>query len=525
MSSKNGDESRTITCLFPDWPATALILDQQQQATVPAFVTKKYCVVAANYAARLAGITVGERQRDAESKCPEALVGANDPHRDARWFEAIARRCFSVTPHMEILRPGLITIAAPAVARFYGSEEKACEILLTELEDAGMECHVGVADTLAASIWAAARDIQVPPHATTHFVNQLPITALTEEVALPYPETRQYLVDTLTQMGCRTLQDIQRISRQDIVQRFGKGAREIYDMISGTTPRKVLPTAVPRNIAVQADCDPPLQKIDEAAFLARRLAVQLQEKITAQNLCCTAVEIGAVTTNGEKLTRIWRCEEPLSASAIADRMRWQIDGWLTARKNQQTINNGALSAVWITPAETHYAGEQQPDLWSGDTQRDIKLKKCVSRVQGLLGGEDVLYPVASGGWNSDSRIAWLPYGEKPTAEIIRLAQAPWHGQMLAPLPARHHHQKVELYDKRHKNITVSGRGNLSAPPHYMNIEKNSHQIVNWAGPWTINDMWWSKTPERYALLQIAIKDNKLFLLTCQNETWYLEGEY
>lgn len=526
MSSKRGlCESRTIVCLFPDWPVTALILDSQQEMTVPAFVISRYRVVAANYAARLSGITVGEKQRDAESKCPEALVGVDDPTRDARWFEEIAQRCFSVTPHMEILRPGLIAIAASAVERFYGSEEKACEILLTELEDVGIECHLGVADTLAAAIWAAARDTQVPPHATSHFIGQLPLAALTEEVILPYPETRHYLVETLTQMGCRTLQDVQRISRQNIVQRFGKGAREIYDMISGQAPRKVLPTVVPHNSEVHEDCDPPLRSIDEAAFLARRLAVELQEKLIAHDLCCTAVEIGAVTTYAEKLTRTWRCEEPLSASAIADRMRWQIDGWLTARKNQQATNNGALATVWINPVETHYAGEQQPDLWSGDTQRDIKLKKCVSRVQGLLGGEDVLHPVASGGWDADSRIMWLPYGEKPTPEIIRLARAPWNGKILAPLPAHHHHQKIELYDAHHEHITVSGRGTLSAPPHHMSIDKNMHQIVNWAGPWAINDMWWDKNPERYALLQVAVQGKKLFLLNCQNGTWYLEGEY
>ncbi|MFY9190742.1 MAG: DNA polymerase Y family protein [Lawsonella sp.] len=517
-------EARTIACLFPEWPTTALLLETQQEFTTPVFITRQHYVVAANHAARQNGVAVGDKQRDAEAACPEALVAVEDPDRDARWFEEIVQRCFSVTPRMEILRPGLITITAAAVARFYGSEEQACEVLLTELEDAGIECHLGIADNVPAAIWAAPRDIQVAPFRTNDFVEKLPLAALIEEETLPYPETRAYLAETLSQMGCNTLGDVQRIPRRDIVQRFGRGARDVYDMLSGHANRKVLPLPVPQQMEVREECSPPLVKIDEAAFLARRLAVKLHAKLNAQGLCCTAVEIGATTTGHHTLTRVWRCEEPLSASAIADRMRWQIDGWFTARKKQHTTPSAALQFVWIAPVETHYAGEHQPDLWSGDTQQDVKRKKCVSRVQGLLGGAEVLHPVPSGGWGADSRIMWLPYGDEPTKDNKKAAHAPWEGKLLAPLPVHRQHQKIGLYDSSQQHITVSGRGTLSAPPHHVKVGNVSHKIINWAGPWTINDAWWSAHPERYALLQVAVHNN-LFLLNCQQGTWYIEGEY
>ncbi|EUA52798.1 putative uMUC domain-containing DNA-repair protein [Mycobacterium xenopi 3993] len=51
----------------------------------------------------------------------------------------------------------------------------------------------------------------------------------------------------------------------------------------------------------------------------------------AAGVGCTRLAINAVTANGEELQRVWRCAEPLTEDATADRVRWQLDGWLNNR--------------------------------------------------------------------------------------------------------------------------------------------------------------------------------------------------
>ncbi|MEV6600150.1 hypothetical protein AB0M36_25355 [Actinoplanes sp. NPDC051346] len=60
--------------------------------------------------------------------------------------------------------------------------------------------------------------------------------------------------------------------------------------------------------------------------------MQLHEKLTAHGLACTRLEIAATTTDGQELSRVRRHDGLLTVQAIADRTRWQLDGWLTRRR-------------------------------------------------------------------------------------------------------------------------------------------------------------------------------------------------
>ena len=75
--------------------------------------------------------------------------------------------------------------------------------------------------------------------------------------------------------------------------------------------------------------DEPLDRVDAAAFAARALAERLHERLAGHGLACTRLGIEAVTAHGQELHRVWRHDGLLTAAAIADRVRWQLDGWLS----------------------------------------------------------------------------------------------------------------------------------------------------------------------------------------------------
>ena len=64
---------------------------------------------------------------------------------------------------------------------------------------------------------------------------------------------------------------------------------------------------IPEELAVEQVCDPPLDRVDTAAFAARALAERFHSRLADAGLACTRLAITAVTERGAKLTRIWRC--------------------------------------------------------------------------------------------------------------------------------------------------------------------------------------------------------------------------
>lgn len=106
----------------------------------------------------------------------------------------------------------------------------------------------------------------------------------------------------------------------------------------------------------------------------------------AAGVGCTRLAIHAVTANGEERSRVWRCAEPLTEDATADRVRWQLDGWLNNR-NARDRPTAAVTLLRLQAVETVSASEGlQLPLWGGLGEQDrLRARRALVRVQGLLG--------------------------------------------------------------------------------------------------------------------------------------------
>src|SRR6266536_2285948 len=124
-------------------------------------------VLAISLAARAEGVRPGQRRRQAQECCPELELIAHDPDRDARAFEPVLVAVESLTPRIEVLRPGECAFPARGAARYHGGEATlTAKVLATVDQVLGVlgRCQVGIADgRFAASL--AARHAP-PPHAT-----------------------------------------------------------------------------------------------------------------------------------------------------------------------------------------------------------------------------------------------------------------------------------------------------------------------------------------------------------------------
>ena len=153
-------------------------------------------------------------------------------------------------------------------------------------------------------------------------------------------------------------------------------------------------------------CDPPIDRVDAAAFAGRPLASTLHRRLEAAGVGCTRLAIHAVTANGEELQRVWRCAEPLTEDATADRVRWQLDGWLN-RRNPNDRPTAPVKKVAASGGSGVGRGAKAAVVGRHWRRRPAAPVALV-RVQGLLGPEAVRVPVLSGGRGPAERITFTP---------------------------------------------------------------------------------------------------------------------
>ena len=272
------------------------------------------------------------------------------------------------------------------------------------------------------------------------------------------------------------------------------------------------PRRPPPDLDVSATFDDPLDRVDAAAFAARALAERLHERLAAHALACTRLGIEAYTARGEELCRTWRHEGLLSASAIADRVRWQLDGWLTGSPTGPRRPTAGIVRLRLVPdGVVHHAGLQQ-GLWGEAGEERDRAHRALTRVQGLLGPEAVRL---------------VPWGDE--REPARAVQPPWPGSVPAPAPATVLPDPLPaaVYAGDGAPVRVTERLALTGTPARVSAGDGVPvDVVGWAGPWPVDERWWAPAEgERGARFQLLLADGRALLLVLSPAGWTVEAVY
>ncbi len=518
-----------------DWPAVAAATAAGLPATAPVAVTLANRVVACSAAARAAGVRRGLRRRESQARCPDLHVVTADPGRDARYFEPVTAAVDDLVPRAEVLRPGLLVLSVRGAARYFGSEPAAAERLVDAVSAAGAECQAGIADQLPTAVFAARAGRIVEPGADAEFLANLPIRELATEPSLS-GDGRAELADLLRRLGIRTIGQFAALSRADVASRFGADAVVAHRFARGEPQRGPSGREPEAEFDAELRCDPPIDRVDAAAFAGRSLASRLHQTLMSAGVGCTRLAIHAVTANGEELSRVWRCAEPLTEDATADRVRWQLDGWLNSHRRAGAKRPGdkhsgdrptaPVTMLRLQPVEVVSAEALQLPLWGGLGEEDrLRARRALVRVQGLLGPDAVQVPVLSGGRGPAERITLVPLGDEPVPRAD--PQQPWPGQLPEPSPAVLLDDPVELLDAQGNPVRVTSRGMFTAEP----AQLAAHGPLRWwAGPWPVDERWWDPdvAAGRTARAQVLVdsgREERAFLLCYRQRRWYLEGIY
>lgn len=514
---------RTMVVVAEDWPLVAAGVDRAE----PAAVLVANRVVATTPAARAAGVHVGLRRREAQARCPDVTVLAADPARDAREFEAVVAAVEAVTPRIEVTEPGTCSFPTRGPARYFGGDEALAgrvRDLVAAVTPTAV--RVGVADGPFAAVRAARRGaagVVVPPGRSRAFLAPAPVRALDDG-----SPAAAALVDVLARLGIVTLGDLAALPRADLVARFGWPGERAHRLASGEDPRLPDTRPPPPDLTVAVELDPPADRVERAAFAAKRLADDLHGRLADRGLACTRVVVTAETEHGERRERVWRHEGALTVAAMAERVRWQLEGWLGG--SAATRPTAGVTRLVLAPDEVGAARGRQLGFWGGETAGAERAARALARVDGLLGPGAATVPERRGARHPDEAVVLV------AAEAVDLAQrtvspdeaAPWPGRLPRPMPAvvLADRRRVGVVDRHGRPVAVNGRGLASAAPARVDLGAGDQEVVGWAGPWPVDERWWdADTHRRRARLQVLTAAGTAHLLALESGAWWLEATY
>lgn len=576
------DPVRMVTVWCPDWPVTAAGCRHD----VPAAVMRGHRVVARTAAAAAEGVVIGQRRRQAQQRCPHIVLLDDDPARDAREFESIVRAVAEIAPRVDLVEPGWLSVAARGPSRYFGGDAALADhlhhiVLQRIVSDRTVPDHtildrtgagapdepmnqtphaeagvgVGVADgRFAASIAARlavrrGHPVVVEASGSPEFCAALPVGWLQT-----LGEVDGDLVDLFTRLGIRRLGEFAALAPSDVLGRFGPVGLHAHRLASGVDIRPANTTDPAPERRLASVLDDPAAQTDAVVFVAKQLADQLAERLSADGRVCTRLVVLLETEHGERSERSWYRSAGLSAPAMVERVRWQLDAWVNLPRGSEHEVTGGVVFVRLSPEEVRADEGVQLGLWGGQSDADRRAIRAVARLTSLTSEQAVTVPVWHGGRLPSDRYRWMPatlvdldqreraVSRTSTGAGIDGRSGPWPGCLPAPSPTTVFDEPLPLdvLDADGAVVQVSGRGMVSSAPAGIRLLLGSEaegwrrgtlrRVRSWAGPWPVDQRWWEPGQHRrLARFQMVVDDDaagqQAHLVIAEHQRWFLLATY
>lgn len=534
---------RIVTVWYPDWPVVAAGFD----ADVPAAVMGANRVIARTAAAAAEGVIIGQRRRQAQRRCPQVTLVDRDLERDAREFEPVVRSVAEISPRLDMVEPGWITLLARGPSRYFGGDvalaERLSEIVVRETAPgigiADGRFASGVAARLAARRSAA---VIADPGASAAFCADLPIGWLQT-----LGESDAELIELFSRLGLRRLGDLAALPVADVLGRFGDPGVHAHRLASGADVRPASTVDPAPQRRLDHALDDPAAQSGAVVFIAKQLADELAGNLAADGRVCTRLVVLLESEHGERSERTWYRAGGLSAPAMVERVRWQLDAWINLPRGSAQELTGGVTLVRLTPDEVRADDGHQLGLWGGQSEADRQAARAIARLTTLTSESSVTVPVWRGGRLPADRYQWMPATMVDLDQRVRAVSAagtgsgptgPWPGTLPAPSPATVFADlhPVEVLDAQGELVRVSARGEVSGRPVTLRSltgddasgwrRGRPRAITAWAGPWPIEERWWEpERSRRLARFQVVTDDHDGYLVVAEHRRWWISARY
>src|SRR5690606_9435536 len=358
--------------------------------------------------------------------------------------------------------------------------------------------------------------VVVPEGETPRFLAGHPVSVL----------ERPELTALLVRLGVRSLEELAALPERDVLARFGADGALAHRLARGLDARPPATRPPGEDLSAEMRFDPPLDA-EPVVFAAKAVADEMHANLAAHGLACARVEVEVATSDGRTRSRLWRHDGLLSASAVAERVRWQLDAWRSPASSADGGLTGGVVRLRLAPDQLVRDGGRQLALWGSDAASD-EIERAAARIQAVLGHAGVARPARAGGRGPGEQVVRVPWGDRPESPAAARHDLPWPGRVPPPAPAVVYPQPLPatVTDADGRPVTVSGRSVVSAAPDRLRIGGAVLAVTGWTGPWPALEQWWdSAAARRRARCQVTTGDGRAWLLLVERGQWLVEAAY
>jgi protein ImuB len=473
-----------------------------------------------------------------------AAHGGHGVAHSYRTYEHVVRAVTTVSPLVEVEEPGRLVFAARGPARYFGGEQAVVAQVQALVAAAGLgEFGVGVGGSRLVACAAAVSAVGTTPlvvaePATARFLAELPVDALSTLAGASVEITELF-----GRLGLHTCGAVAGLGERALIERFGLEGRQIHRLVAGSEERMLDPGAPPPDIVRAVNFDAPLVAVGTVVSSSRRCIEDALSAVAVTGRQCVRVLLACETDNAETNERIWTEPRGFDAPGVAQRLSWQLDGWLMAPSGDDAdaVSSGVVRVV-VTPLECRDVLVDQPLLWGGNRENAERAARAVSLAMATGAAKSVTVPQWSGGRDVSGEYERVPvdlvdlrdaHAAEERVQRGRNVPRQWRGTLPSPSPAVVHSPPlpVEVFDAAGTQVVVTGRHELSAPPSRVVVGRSGFEVLAHAGPWPVEERWWDPLRRRrVARVQVLVREDRagterVLLLVREEGKWALLARY
>lgn len=334
-------------------------------------------IVAANDAAREAGVKRGQPVAAALALVPALALRDRDAEAEARSLEAIATFALSFTSAASLAPPRTVLAEIGGSLKLFGGLDRLVDAIGRGLRARGHAPRIAVAPTpLAALVRARTRrhDPVLSTEALRAAIADVPLAALD-------PDTRT--LETLAAAGVRTIGAAEALPRDGLARRFGGGLVDALDRAHGRVPDPRVPWTPPPAYAGKLVLPAPAHDAAALGFAAHRLAMELAAWLGARGLGVLRAEL-ALAHEPWQRARIGR---PATTVALGFASPTRTIGHLAAVISERLARvelPAPAEGLALETRETAPLAGRPMGLLPGD-EGDAPLVPLVDRLRARLG--------------------------------------------------------------------------------------------------------------------------------------------
>jgi len=353
------------------------------------------------------------------------------------------------------------------------------------------------------------------------------------------------IVDTLDQLGIRQIEQLRRLSRNDLAMRFGNAIHRRIDQFNGTLAEPVVAQRPPANFNAQQLLECPTRHRETIEVVIERLVAGLCREMRGQQqgalqwnilLACNTgpidftVSLFQPTATVEQIMPLVQMQlESVFQRSIGFNQRSNSSSPTPTKTKPQKLVRFEVNEIQVAVTSHVGMAQQQRNLFDENPRLDKQaLSHLVNRLAGRLGTENVVYPTMQSGAQPE-----YSYRLKPLVDARRKSKRPTPQRKpnshKFPRPVRLLKPPLTINAKLKTPTNAPDQAcrQLHRPPTAIAIGKTDYRVLDAWGPERIETGWWRGPTVCRDYWRITVHTGQQFWVyrDLRSKRWWLHGEF